>query len=84
VIWAAFYLREEAFARFEPYIAHYLKKGSMADCDLIIIKIVNTIGHYIHLLLQSFGDLDETRTAELRLLELAQSASVPEYLTKFT
>jgi len=41
------------------------------------------IGHYIHLLSQSFGDLDETKTAELRLLKLAQSASVPEYLTKF-
>jgi hypothetical protein len=82
-MWAASYLRGEAFARFEPYIAHYLKKGNVADCDLIMIKVVNTIGHYIHLLSQSFGDLDETKTAELRLLELAQSASVPKYLTKF-
>jgi hypothetical protein len=84
VMWAASYLRGEAFARFEPYIAHYLEKGSVADCDPMVAKVVDTIGHYIHLLSQSFGDLDETRTAELRLLELAQSASVPEYLTKFT
>jgi hypothetical protein len=56
----------------------------VADCDPIITKIVDTIGYYIHLLLQSFGDLDETKTAELRLLKLVQSASVPEYLTKFT
>jgi hypothetical protein len=83
-MWAVFYLRSKAFARFKPYIAHYLKKRSVIDCDLIIVKIVDTIGHYIHFFLQSFGDLDETRTAELRLLELAQSASVPEYLTKFT
>jgi len=69
-MWAAFYLKREAFTRFEPYIAHYLEKGSMADCDPIMAKVVNTIGHYIHLLSQSFGDLDEIRTAELRLLEL--------------
>jgi hypothetical protein len=47
-------------------------------------KIVNTIGHFIHFFSQSFGDLDETRIAKLRLLELAQSVSVSEYLTKFT
>jgi hypothetical protein len=83
-MWAVSYLKGEAFARFEPYIAHYLEKGSVIDCDLMVVKIVNTIGYYIHLLSQSFGDLDETRTAKLRLLELVQSVSVPEYLIKFT
>ena len=83
-MWAASYLRKEIFAKFKPYIAYYLEKRSVADCDLMIVKVVNTIGHYIHFLSQSFGDLDETRTAELRLLKLAQSASVSEYLTKFT
>jgi hypothetical protein len=56
----------------------------MADCDLIMVKVVNTIGHYIYFFSQLFGDLDEIRTAELRLLKLIQSASVPEYLIKFT
>jgi hypothetical protein len=51
VIWAAFYLRGEAFARFKPYIAHYLKRGNTADCDLMVIKVVDTIGYYIHLFL---------------------------------
>jgi hypothetical protein len=69
-MWAASYLREKAFARFKSYIAYYLKKGSIADCDLMIAKIIDTIGYYIYFLLQSFGDLDETRTAELRLLKL--------------
>ena len=55
----------------------------MANYDLIIAKTVNTFGHYLELLSQSFGDLDETRTAKLRLLELAQSTSVLKYLTKF-
>jgi hypothetical protein len=83
MMWAAFYLRNKAFARFKPYIAHYLEKGSVINYDPMIIKVVNTIGHYIHLLSQSFGDLDETKTAELRLLKLVQSVSVSEYLIKF-
>jgi hypothetical protein len=83
-MWAASYLKGEAFARFKPYIAYYLEKRSVADCDPIVVKVVNTIGHYIHFLLQSFGDLDEIRIVKLRLLKLAQSASVSEYLTKFT
>jgi hypothetical protein len=56
----------------------------MASYNLIVAKIVNTIGHYLELLSQSFGDLNEIKTAELRLLKLIQSVSVPEYLTKFT
>jgi hypothetical protein len=83
-MWAVSYLRGEIFTRFESYITYYLKKGSVANCDLIVVKVVNMIGHYIHLFSQSFGDLDEIRIAELRLLKLIQSASVPEYLTKFT
>jgi hypothetical protein len=69
-MWAASYLKGKAFARFEPYIAHYLERGNVASYDLIMVKTVDTIGHYLKFFLQSFGDLDETRTAELRLLEL--------------
>ena len=50
-MWAASYLKGEIFARFKPYITYYLKKGSVADCDLIVIKVVNTVGHYIYLFL---------------------------------
>jgi hypothetical protein len=49
----------------------------------MIAKVVDIIGHYIYLLSQSFGDLDEIRTAKLRLLKLTQFASVSEYLIKF-
>jgi hypothetical protein len=83
-MWATSYLKNEAFIRFKPYIAHYLKRGNVANYDPIIAKAINTVGHYLKLLLQSFGDLNEIRTAELRLLKLVQSASVPEYLIKFT
>jgi hypothetical protein len=63
---------------------HYLDRKSAIDCDFIVVKIVDTVGYYLKLLSQSFSDLDELRTAELRLLKLIQTASVSEYLTKFT
>ena len=69
-MWAASYLKKETFTRFKPYIAHYLEKGSVTDCDSIVVKVVDTIGYYIYLFLQLFGDLDEIKTAELRLLKL--------------
>jgi hypothetical protein len=69
-MWAVFYLKNKIFARFEPYIAHYLERGNVTSYDLIIVKTVNTVGHYLEFFLQSFGDLDETKTAKLRLLEL--------------
>jgi hypothetical protein len=47
-------------------------------------KFFNNTDTYFDLLRQSFGDLDEARTAELRLLEFRQKGSVPEYLIKFT
>ena len=50
-MWAASYLKGEAFARFEPYIVYYLEKGNMVNCDLMVAKVVDTIGHYIYLLL---------------------------------
>jgi hypothetical protein len=69
-MWSTLYFREKAFARFEPYIAHYLERGNTANYDLIMAKIVDTVRHYLDLLTQSFGDLDKARIAELRLLKL--------------
>jgi hypothetical protein len=83
MIWAISYLRDKIFTKFESYIAHYLKRGNVASYDLIMIKTVNTVKYYLKLFLQLFGDLDETKIAELRLLKLIQSVSIPEYLTKF-
>jgi hypothetical protein len=69
-MWAISYLKDKAFTRFKPYIAHYLKRGNVTSYDLIIIKTINTVGHYLEFLLQLFGDLDEIRIAKLRLLKL--------------
>jgi hypothetical protein len=42
------------------------------------------MGIYLELLKQSYGDLNETRTAKLQLQELVQTGTVPKYLTQFT
>jgi hypothetical protein len=77
-----FRLRSEVFDRLEPYITQILKKG-YAGSEKKIKKIFNNSDTYFNLLRQSFEDLDEARTAELRLLELRQKGLIPEYLTKF-
>jgi hypothetical protein len=68
-MWAASYLKNKAFARFEPYIIYYLKKRAVALCDKMVTDVINTVGYYLDFLAQSFGDLDETKIVELRLLE---------------
>jgi hypothetical protein len=83
MMWAASYLKDKIFARFESYIIYYLEKGAISLCDKIVINVINIIGHYLALLLQSFGDLDKLRIVKLRLFKLIQIISVSEYLTKF-
>jgi hypothetical protein len=51
VMWVASYFREKIFARFQPYIEYYLKRGNVASCDLVITAVIDTVGHYLHLLL---------------------------------
>jgi len=84
ILWAASYLRGDAYARFEPYMTHYLDKGGLLACSPEVKKVMEGMDGYIAFLTQSYGDFDEARTAEMRLLETAQTASVPEYLTRFT
>ena len=84
VMWAASFLRGDAYARFEPYITHYLDKGNANLCSDEVKKVFNSSPEYVTLLTQSYGDFDEARTAELRLMETTQTGSVPEYLTRFT
>src|ERR1700722_15025824 len=83
-MWAPLYWRGDAYARFEPYVSHYLDKGTAGACDPQVSKVITNFQEYIALLNQSYGDFDEARTAELRLQETKQTGSVPEHLTRFT
>jgi hypothetical protein len=61
--------KDEAFDRLESYIIQILEKG-YAGSEKKIKKVFNNSDIYFNLLRQSFGDLDETQTAKLRLLKL--------------
>jgi hypothetical protein len=70
VIWAASFLRENAYARFEPYMEHYLDRKFCFQCDKPVRTVMAGMRTYLELLKQSYKDLNETRTAELQLQEL--------------
>jgi hypothetical protein len=83
VAWAASYLQGNAYRSFEPYLTQYLNKGTAVECDEPVRNVFNNLPSYFKLLGQSYGDLDETRTAEQKLQALMQTGSVPQYLAKF-
>jgi hypothetical protein len=84
VMWAASFLRGDAYARFEPYMTHYLDIGTVVKYTPEVRKILEDIKEYITFLNKSYGDFDEARTAELQFMTTEQKRSVPEYLTRFT
>jgi hypothetical protein len=67
VIWAASYLRKDAYVRFEPYLEHYLEKRSYSQCKKPVRTIMAGLNNYLKLFKQSYGNLNEIRTAELQL-----------------
>lgn len=82
IYWAASYLKGDAAARFMPYLHDKMNKGS--NCAADTQEIFNSTDNFIKFLSMSYGDLNETRTAELELHKLKQKGSFPEYLTRFT
>ena len=83
ILWAASFLRGEAYTRFEPYLTSYLTTG-WHSLSSVARHPFESLDNYFDMLKQSYGDLDEVRTAEQELLALRQKGSVPEYLTRFT
>jgi hypothetical protein len=82
VIWAAFYLRGEAKARFRPYIKDKLVNG--VKCRTETTEIFAYTDNYFAFLFISYGDLNEVRTTKLEINRLRQKDSFSEYLTRFT
>jgi hypothetical protein len=81
IIWAAFYLRGEAEIRFRLYLEDRLANG--INTRLETSEIFRITEQYLSFLLMSYGDLNEARTAELKLNRLRQTSTFPEYLVKF-
>jgi hypothetical protein len=68
VIWAASYLRGEAETRFRLYIEDKLVNGT--KCRTKITKIFAYTDNYFAFLSMFYGDLNEVRTAELKINRL--------------
>jgi hypothetical protein len=84
VLWAAFFLRGDAYLRMEPFITARLEVDYIVRCTDAVKAVIIIIDQFLGVLAQLYGDLDEVRTLELQLMELKQNISVPEYLTRFT
>jgi hypothetical protein len=82
IVWAAFYLREEAEARFRLYLEDKLVNAER--CKPETREMFTTTIAYLAFLSILYGDLNEAMTAELELNKLKQSRSFPEYLARFT
>jgi hypothetical protein len=82
IIWAASYLREKAEIRFRLYLENRLVNG--VSCKPETTKVFRTTDNFLLFLLISYRDLNEARTAELKLNKLRQSRSFSEYLARFT
>jgi hypothetical protein len=68
IIWAASYLRGEAEMRFRPYLEDRLANGTNTRPKTT--EIFRTTEQYLSFLAMSYKDLNEARTAELKLNRL--------------
>jgi hypothetical protein len=68
VVWAASYLRGEAEARFRPYVEDKLMNG--VKCRAETTEIFAYTDNYFAFLFMSYGDLNEVKTAELKINRL--------------
>jgi hypothetical protein len=81
IIWAASYLRGEAKIRFRPYLEDRLANGT--NIRLETTKIFRITEQFLSFLSMSYRDLNEARTAELKLNRLRQTSTFLKYLAKF-
>jgi hypothetical protein len=56
--------------RIEPYITARLEVDIIHACTDAVKGVITTINQFLEVLAQSYGDLNETRTFELQLIEL--------------
>jgi hypothetical protein len=68
IIWAASYLRGEAEIRFRPYLEDRLVNG--VSCKPETTEIFRTTDNFLSFFSILYRDLNEARTAELKLNRL--------------
>jgi hypothetical protein len=68
--------------RFRPYLEDRLVNGVNTRPE--ITEIFRTTENFLSFLSMSYRDLNEARTAELKLNRLRQTGTFSEYLVRFT
>jgi hypothetical protein len=68
--------------RFRPYLKDRLVNNINIRSETT--EIFRTIKNFLSFLLISYRDLNEARTAELKLNRLRQTGTFPKYLARFT
>jgi hypothetical protein len=82
VVWATFYLRGEAEARFRPYVEDKLVNGT--KCRAETTEIFAYTDNYFAFLSIFYGDLNEVKTVKLEINRLRQKDFFSKYLARFT
>lgn len=82
VIFTASFLRDAAFHWFEPHLKHLTQ---LAEGQIMALPLgtVSTFAAFREAIKATFGDIDETATAERQLKGLRQTTSVSFYTTEF-
>jgi hypothetical protein len=70
VLWAASFLRGDAYLRMEPFLIARLEAANINACTDTTKAVIVNINQFLGVLVQSYSDLDEAKTSELQLIEL--------------
>jgi hypothetical protein len=65
VLWAASFLRGDAYMRIKPYILHRLEAGYINLYNEEVKRVILNVNNFLRVLAQSYGNLDEARTSKL-------------------
>jgi hypothetical protein len=79
---AASYLRGDALIWFEPYMREYASKDK-DDISDEVQTVLGSINEFEKALRAAFGDVDEQRSTERKILHLKQTGSASKYAAEF-
>lgn len=84
VVFAASYMWGAAFEWFSTYLQDYIEHSdNLTTAKLETRRTFHHFNNFKTLITQTFGDIDEERTAERKLLSLKQTGSAANYAAEF-
>jgi len=82
VVNAGSYLKDDALTWFEPYLREYATKDK-DDIKDEVQTVLGSINEFEKALRAAFGDVDEQRSTERKILHLKQTGSASKYAAEF-